>query len=55
MKSFYTGPEIVLPKPEKNANGRANQKVSAEMLHELSSLYYSNLSTFFHSRPQQNH
>ena len=55
MKSFCEGPEIVLPKPDENANGRVNQKVSAEMLHELSVLHNSNLSTFFHSRPQQNH
>ncbi len=55
MKLFCEGPEIVLSILYESANVRVNQKVSADMLRELSVLHNSNLSTFFHSRPQQNH
>ncbi len=55
MKTFCEGPEIVLPKHEENASWRPNQKAFAEILHELSSLHYSNLRILFHSSQYQNH
>lgn len=55
MKTFCEGPEIVLSIPDENANGRPNQNAFKEMLHELSSLHYSNLSNIFHSSQHQKH
>ncbi len=55
MKSFYTGPEIVLSILYESANERVNQKVSADMLRELSVLHNSNLRAFFHCSQHQNY